>query len=80
MANRVTGKLSGIVAGANLDVADIVGHIVQPMRNGDPGGQAGPVVVKHLNGVLSVEGTLPVQLANQFSFFVSMLITGLPAD
>jgi hypothetical protein len=79
MANRVTGKLGSIVAGANVDIADVIRQVIQPMRNGDPGGQTGPVVVKHLNGFLSIESALAVQLANQFSFFVSILITGLPA-
>ena len=36
IANGVAGKLAGIAADANLDVAHVSGHVVEPVGNCHP--------------------------------------------
>lgn len=80
MANRVTGKFSSVVAGANLNVACISLEVVQSVWNRNPCSKGSPIVVKDCNGfILGVNSSLTIELPNQFSFFVSILNIGLPA-
>ena len=79
MINGVTGKLRGVSTRANLDVAFILLQVVEPMRNRDPFRQLRPIMIIDLNPIGAVGVSRSVEGANQFSFFVSILITGLPA-
>lgn len=80
MMHRITGKFGGIAAGANLEKALILAQVIQAMGNRYPVRQRRPVMVKDGNclGVVGMPWTK--KRTNQFSFFVSILNTGLPAD
>lgn len=60
VANRVTGKFTGIVAGANLDIAYIVRYVIQPVGNDNSSRQRWPIMVKHLYRFLGVEFSLSI--------------------
>jgi len=79
VANRVTGKLAGIVTGANLDVPQIGSEVIQPVRHRHACCQGGPIMVKYLHCFLGVQFPLSIERTNQFFFWVSILTTGLPA-
>ena len=78
VANRITSKLSCVMTDANLDIANVLLEVVQPVGNGDPFCERGPIVVINLNLLLSVQTTLSIKQTNQFFFLVSMLKSGLP--
>lgn len=75
----IAGKFGRISTGADTDEAFVLRYIVDAMRNGNAFGQTRPVVVIDVYGRRVVGCACSVELANQFSFFVSTLITGLPA-
>ena len=79
MIDGVTGKLRGIATGANLDVPFVLFQVVESMGNRDPFGQLRPIMIIDLNRIRAVGVSFSIERANQFSFFVSILITGFPA-
>jgi hypothetical protein len=79
MTNGITRKFTGVMSCANLDVACIAVQVIQPMWNRHSGCQRFPVMVEDGDGfVLRIGSSFAIELPNQFSFFVSILKTGLP--
>lgn len=69
MANRITGKFSRVMTGANLDIADVEGQVIQAMGNCYSVCQRFSVMVEHFNPFrLGVQASFPIQLTNQFFF------------
>ena len=45
VSETVTGKFTGIMAGAQLNIADIESHIIEAVRNDNPLGKALEIVI-----------------------------------
>ena len=58
----------------------IVSEIINPIRNHNPIGQTRKIMIKGQYRFLRVQATLTIKAANQFFFFVSILMTGFPSD
>ena len=79
MIDGVTGEFRGVSTGANLDIPFVLVEIVEAMGNRDPVSQVRPIMVIDLKPIRAVGVSLSIEGANQFSFLVSILITGFPA-
>lgn len=77
MVDRITGKLSGVPAGPNLDIPFVLLKVIQPMGDGYSFGQRLPVMVVDSNGLSVVAVPLPIKWTYPFLFFVSILMIGL---
>jgi hypothetical protein len=58
--DAVAAEFTGIVAGANLDIAYIVRYVIQPVGNDNSSRQRWPIMVKHLYRFLGVEFSLSI--------------------
>ena len=65
-----------VMRGSNLNIANILAQVIQPMRNRLAGCQRGPVMVVDLDGGLGIEMTRSIEVTYQLLFLLSMLITG----
>lgn len=45
VAQRINGKLMRVARSANLDIANVLGEVIQSVRNGFTRCQRGPIVV-----------------------------------
>ena len=68
------------MTGANLDITSIALQVIQSMRNGNARRERLPIMVEdRYRFILGIDSSFAIELPNQFSFFVSILNTGLPA-
>ncbi len=79
VVDGITGKFSGISTGPNLNIALVLAQIVETMRNGYPLRQRLPIMVIDVYHFGVVGVACSIERTNQFFFFVSTLITGLPS-
>lgn len=80
IAQRIDGKFMGIARSTNLDIADVLAQVIEPVRNRPACCERRPVMVIDRDGRLSVGVASSIQRAYPLFFLVSMLITGSPVD
>src|SRR5664279_377412 len=73
-AQTITGKLTGILAGANMNIAKIVLSVIDPMRNNDAFRQTGEIMVIGMQFFAGVQMTRAVKIAQIF------FLLGIKAD
>lgn len=78
MGQAITGKFGGVAARAKIDMGFIAVNIVDAMRNHFALCIAGKIMIEHFDGLLRVELSITIEVAQQLFFLVSMLITGCP--
>ena len=61
----IASELARVVAGAQVDVPHVVLQVVQAVRDHHAGGEAGEVVVEHLDDLLGVQRARPEEGADQ---------------
>ena len=69
VAKAVTGEFAGIMAGSQVQVADIALHIVEPMRDDDALSEALEVMVIDLQLFPSIQLSIPIEVPQIFLFF-----------
>jgi len=63
------GKLGGVAACADVDKSLIAAKIIDAVRNGNPFGIGGKIMVKHCDGLLAPFTAWLMKRANQFPAF-----------
>ena len=76
LAQTIDGKFCRVVTGPQIDVPLIALEVVNPRRNDDPVSQAGEIMSQSLHRDACLERPGPIEIADQFFFLVSRLITG----
>jgi len=68
MAQAITHKFAGVVAGADLNVPDILFFVIQTMWDDDTGSTAGEVMVINQQSFQRIQSSLPVKVAHVLLF------------
>ena len=74
MAQAVTGKLAGVLASAQIEVASVSLQVINPVGDDDALGKTVKVVVVGAQCLLSVQMAIPIEVAQVF------LLLGVHAD
>ena len=78
-ANTGASELGGVMTCSQRNVADIAVYIIQAVRNGFSVRERRKIMIMHNNRFCRVKFSGPVKITDQFFFFTSILMTGLPA-
>lgn len=66
--NTETGKFRRVMAGANREIADVAGHIIEAMWHGDAVRRRAKIMVVDLDRLLGIELAVPIKIADQLFF------------
>ena len=69
MAQAIAHKLTGIMAGTDLNVTDILFFVIKAMRDNDTGSAAGEVMVIGQQGFQRIQMSLSIKVAQVLLFF-----------
>ncbi len=69
VTKAITSKFTGVMAGPDLDIANIEAQIVQTMRNNDAFGKTGEIMIVGLDFFQSIQMSFSIEIAQIFLFF-----------
>ncbi len=69
MTKAIASEFTGVMTGTKLNISDIETDIIETVRNNDPFGEAGEIVIVGLQFFQSVEMSVSVEIAQILLLF-----------